>query len=399
MAGPLDGIKVVDASLVVSGPLAAMMLADQGADVIRVESLGTGDTLRGPNFLRGGLTSFYANCNRGKRGIAVDLSHKDGRAIVHRLIEEADVFIENWRPGTAERLQLGEPRLRELNPDLIYCSITGYGPTGPYAQRRAYDPIIQGVTGHTAIQLNPDVPIRDLVRNIVADKSTAYTAAQAIVSALFARDRGAGGQLVEVPMLDASLAFFWPDGMIAHTFQGEDKPAGRGLYDVYRLWETADGHLSYFAANDKEHHALFRSLGHPEWVEDPRFATVADRAIPENFAELGQLLMREIGSKTTSELVERMVEEEVPVGPVLTLEEIFDNPQIKHNEAILDFEHPTAGAYRQARPAARFSKTPQDPRRHLPPLLGEHTEEVLRELGYDDDQLGSLRASGVVPAS
>jgi crotonobetainyl-CoA:carnitine CoA-transferase CaiB-like acyl-CoA transferase len=388
MAGPLEGIKVVDASMVVSGPLAAMLLADQGAEV--------GDTLRSQNFTRGGLTAFYANCNRGKRGIALDLRQAEGREVVYKLVADADVFIQNWRPGAAERLELGEPRLRELNPDLIYCSVSGYGPTGPYAQRRSYDPIIQGVSGHTAVQLNPDVPIRDLVRNIVADKSTAYTAAQAIVSALFARERGAGGQLVEVPMLDASLAFFWPDGMMAETFQGEDKPRGRGLYDVYRLWDTADGQICYFAANDQEHHALFRALEHPEWIRDPRFGTREERVKPENSEALGQLVTRELAARTTAELVDRFVEEDVPVGPVLSLEELFDDPQIRHNEAILEFDHPTAGRYRQARPAARFQKTPQDARRRLPPLLGEHTEEVLRELGYANEAIEALRGDGVI---
>jgi crotonobetainyl-CoA:carnitine CoA-transferase CaiB-like acyl-CoA transferase len=397
MPGPLDGIRVIDASMVVSGPLAAMMLADQGADVIRIESLDTGDTLRSQNYLRGGLTAFYANCNRGKRGIALDLRQPAGRAIAHELVKGADVFLQNWRPGTAERLDLGEARLRELNQDLIYCSVSGFGPTGPYSQRRSYDPIIQGISGHTAVQLNPEVPIRDLVRNIVADKSTAYTAAQAIVAALFARERGAGGQLVEVPMLDASLAFFWPDGMLGHTFQGDDKPRGRTLYEVYRLWETADGQLSYFTATEQEYHALFRALDHPEWSEDPRFATQKARAQPENWAELGQLVMQAFSMKSAKELVARMVEEDVPAGPVLTLDELYDDPQIRHNGAILDLEHPKAGAYRQARPAARFAKTPQDPNRYPPPLLGEHTEELLRELGYSDDRILALRAARVIP--
>ncbi len=397
MAGPLEGIKVVDASAVVSGPLCTMMLADQGADVVRIEPHGLGDVLRQPNFVRGGLAAFFANANRNKRSLVLDLSKLEGQEIVKKLVAEADVFVQNFRPGAVARLGLSEPDLRAVNPELIYCSISGYGPTGPYAQRRVYDPIIQGLSGHTGVQLNPEFPMRDLVRNIVSDKSSSYTAAQAITAALFARERGAGGQHIEVPMIDASLAFFWCDGMIGHTFQGEDAPPGRGLYEVYRLSETADGHLVYFAATDVEFHGLFRALGHPEWADDPRFATVQARRDPAAFAELGEKIADAIRSFPTQELIDRMVAEDVPVGPVLSLEELADDPQIVHNESILEFEHPTAGRFRQARPAARFDKTPQDPRRRLPPLHGEHTEEVLRELGYADADLARMREEGLIP--
>jgi crotonobetainyl-CoA:carnitine CoA-transferase CaiB-like acyl-CoA transferase len=398
MPGPLEGIKVVDLSAVVSGPLCTMMMADQGAEVIKIEAHGVGDVLRLPNFARGGLSAFFANNNRGKRSIVLDLSMPEGREIVHKLVRDADVFVQNWRPGAVDRAGLGEADLRAINPDLIYCSISGYGPTGPYAQRRVYDPIIQGLSGHTSVQMNPEVPIRDLVRNIVSDKSSSYTAAQAITAALFARERGAGGQHIVVPMLDASLAFFWSDGMIGHTFQGDEAPPGRALYDIYRLWETADGHLMYFAATDSEFHGLFRAVGHPEWIDDPRYGTTDGRAVPENFAELGELLMNEIRTQPTKELIERMAAEDVPVGPVLTLDELDSDPQIQHNEAILEFEHPTAGRFRQARPAARFDKTPQNPRRRLPPLHGEHTREVLQELGYSGEDLERMQQEGLIPA-
>lgn len=399
MPGPLEGIKVVDVSAVLSGPLCTMMLADQGADVVKVEPPGLGDTLRLPNFPRGGLTPFYMNANRNKRSLVVDLGQDEGREILHKLVREADVFVQNWRPGAADRLGLGEPELRALRPDLVYCSISGYGPTAPYAQRRVYDPIIQGLTGHSGVQVNPDVPIRDLVRNVVSDKSSAYTAAQAITAALFARERGAGGQHVVVPMLDASLAFFWSDGMIAHTFLGDETLPGVPLYELYRLWETADGHLIYFAATDAEFEGLFRALDHPEWGEDERFNDAEGRGVPENREALGGLIMAAILGRPTQELIERMAEEGVPVGPVLAPDQIAADPQVVHNEAILEFDHPTAGRYQQAAPAARFDKTPQDPRRRLPPLHGEHTEEVLRELGYRDADLARARASGLIPAS
>jgi crotonobetainyl-CoA:carnitine CoA-transferase CaiB-like acyl-CoA transferase len=396
MPGPLEGIKIVDASAVVSGPLATMMLADQGAEVIKVEPTSVGDVLRLSPFERGGLTSFYANCNRNKRGIAIDLTTPEGLEIAQQLIREADVFVQNWRPGAAERLGLGAEALRTLNPDLIDCSISGYGPSGPYSGRRVYDPIIQGLSGHTAVQLNPEVPIRDLVRNIVADKSTAYTAAQAITAALFARDRGAGGQHIEVPMIDSSLAFFWPDGMLAHTFAGEDSPSGLALYQIYRLSQTSDGHLVYFAATDVEMHGLFRALGHPEWAEDPRFAVAASRSVLANAEALGEAIAGAMLTDTTENLLERLIAEDVPAGPVLDLDELFENSQLAHNESILDFTHPTAGEYHQARPAARFGATAQDPHRRMPPLHGEHTEEVLRELGYAEEKITELREAGTI---
>ncbi len=396
MSGPLDGIKILDASAIVSGPLATMLLADQGADVIKLEPTDVGDTLRLSPFARGGMTSFYANCNRNKRAIAVNLASEDGLAIALKLVAESDVFVQNWRPGAADRLGLGEEALRRINPDLIYCSISGYGPDGPYSQRRVYDPIIQGLTGHTAVQVNPEVPIPDLVRNIVADKSSAYTAAQAITAALFARERGAGGQHIDIPMIDASLAFFWPDGMLAHTFAGDDKPSGLALYQVYKLSQTSDGHLIYFAATDKEMHGLFRALGHPEWTEDPRFGVAASRSDMDNAIALGEKIAEAMLGETTEALLARMLAEDVPVGPVLNLDEVFNDPQVEHNNAILEFDHPTAGRYHQARPAARFAKTAQEPKRRMPPLHGEHTEEVLRELGYSAADLQRLSGDNTV---
>ena len=395
MKGPLEGIKVIDVSAVVSGPLAAMILGDQGADVLKVEPPKIGEVVRLPNFERGGLTSLFINCNRNKRSVTLDLSKPEGVEVMHQLVKEADVFIQNWRPGAAERIGLGSETLRSINPDLIYCSISGFGSTGPYADQRVYDPIIQGLTGHAGIQMSPDFPFPDLVRNIVADKSTSYTAAQAITAALFARDRGAGGQLIEIPMLDASLAFFWPDGMIKHTLENSEQLPGKSLYETYRLWHTKDGQIIYFVASQVEHEGLFRALDHPEWITDPRFATTETRMDPANAEQLGALLDEAIRSFGTEALLEKMAQHDVPSGRVLPLEEVFEDPQIQHNESILAFEHPSAGKYKQAKPAAQFSATPQDPRRRMPPLLGEHTEEVLAELGLSEAKINKLRSKGV----
>jgi crotonobetainyl-CoA:carnitine CoA-transferase CaiB-like acyl-CoA transferase len=393
--GPLAGIRVVDVSAILSGPLATMMLADQGAEVIKVEPPGIGDLMRISSFRRGGIAAFYANANRGKRSVVLDLGKPRAKQLLLELVRRADVFVQNWRPGAAERLGLGEPALREQNPGLIYVSISGYGDSGPYRDRRVYDPIIQALTGHVAVQRNPEFPVPDLVRNVVADKASAYTVAQAITAALFARERGAGGQHVRIPMLDASLAFFWPDGMMAHTLLGDGVAGGPTLYQIYRLQPTADGHLVYFTASDAESFGLFRALGHPEWCSDPRFGSLDERRKPENFAALGQLLDEAFRSWKTRELLERLVAEQVPAGPVHTLEDVLADPQVAHNGAVFEREHPSAGRMRESRPAARFDRTPGEPGRPAP-LHGEHTDEVLAELGIAPDERARLRADGVL---
>ena len=393
MAGPLVGIRVIDLSAVVSGPLAGMMLADQGADVIKVEAPGLGDILRGAAFSRGGLTAFFANTNRGKRSLVIDLQQERGREIVQELVKTADVFIQNFRPGAVNRIGLGEPELRKLNPDLIYMSISGFGDTGPYADRRVYDPIIQGLTGNVAIQRNPVTDFLDLVRNIVCDKSSAYTAAQAITAALFARERGAGGQHIRVPMLDAALAFFWPDGMLAHTMVGEGVVPGYPLYEVYRLTDTQDGHLIYFMASKVEFHGLFRALERPDLIEDGRFD--GPGMDPKDLLELGEILADEFRKWKTEEVTQRLVDEQVPVGPVLSLEQVLEDLQIQHNDAIVTREHPTAGRIREVRPGAHFSATvPELP--PIAPLKGEHNDEILAELGIEADERDRLRADGVL---
>ena len=393
MPGPLDGVRVIDFSGVVSGPLATMLLADQGADVIKVEPPDRGDLLRREAFSRGGLTSLFANCNRGKRSIVIDLRTPEGLAIAHDLVRTADVVVENHRPGVAERLGIGPDDLHPLRDGLVYCRITGYGPTGPRSEQRAYDPVIQGATGYVAVQCNPEVPIPDLVRNTEVDKASSYTAAQAITAALFARERGAGGQTIELAMIDAALAFLWPDAMMKHTFLGEGVKGGTALYERYQLSETSDGHVVIWTGADREWHALFRALGHPEWIDDPRFGR--GRARLEHGEELATLVARELRSRTTEEVLERLRAEDVPGGPVASLEAVHEDEQIAHNGTLYEAEHPTAGAMRQCRPAPHFSRTPLETM-PLAPLEGEHTGGVLRELGYDDARIDRLHAEGVV---
>lgn len=371
--GPLAGVRIVDFSAVVSGPFSTMWLADQGADVIKIEMGPDGDITRGraePNHHR--MAGLYVNCNRGKRGICLDVATAEGRAIVLELCASADVFYQNWRPGIVEKLGLGYDDVRAVRPDIIYVSISGYGPTGPYSQRRVYDPIIQGLTGHVAIQVNPDIPIPDLHRTIVTDKATALTAAQATCAALFARERGAGGQHLQVPMIDVGAAFVFPDGyQRAALLDDSWAPTTRTLAETYRLVATSDGHLTYFVANDKEIFGLFRALGHPEWTADARFDSASHRLA--NFDALGALIESGFADLTTAEAIEVLEREQVAFGPVLSLDEVPNDAQIKHNNAMRVREHPDLGRVREARQPVRFSSTPADEPGAIAPRLGSTT--------------------------
>jgi crotonobetainyl-CoA:carnitine CoA-transferase CaiB-like acyl-CoA transferase len=393
MPGPLSGVRVIDFSAVISGPLASMILADQGADVIKVEAPERPDLLRKEWYSRGGLTSMFVNCNRGKRSVVIDLQSEQGLEVAYALCEEADVVLENFRPGVMERLKLGPENLHARNPGLVYCRISGYGQTGPWSGKRAYDPVTQAVTGYVAIQNNPEVPIPDLVRNALVDKATSYSAAQSITAALFARERGEQGQTVTLSLMDAGLAFFWPDGMMKNTMLGDGVREGPALYDRYRLTETKDGHIVMWAGLDPEWHAVFRALGLPELCEDKRFAT--GRARAEDGEALGALLYEEFRKWTTADIVQRMEEEQVPGGPVLGLDEVPDNPQIRHNETIYEVEHPSAGRMRQCRPAPIFSRT-QAEHGAIAPLLGEHTDEILGEAGFSREQIAEMREAGAI---
>lgn len=392
MSGPLEGIRVVDFSGVVSGPLAAMLLADQGADVVKVEAPERPDMLRNEWYSRGGLTSLFANVNRGKRSVLLDLQDERGLEAAHELCRRADVVLENFRPGVAERLKIGPADLHALNPRLVYCRISGYGGSGPWSNRRSYDPVVQGLTGYVAVQKNPEVPIPDLVRNVVVDKAAAYAAAQAITAALFARERGEEGQTISLSLMDAGLAFFWPDGMMKHTFLGSGVKEGPALYDRYRLTETKDGFVVLWAGGSAEWHAVFRGIDRADLCEDERFAT--GRARARHNEELGILLYNEFKKWTSAELVQRMEEAGAPCGPVLELDEIPSNAQVRHNETIYEVEHPTAGRMRQCRPAPRFSRTRSEPGRPAP-LIGEHTDEILAEIGFSPEKIAAMRQAGV----
>ncbi len=374
MAGPLEGIRIVDATQMISGPFAAGLLGDQGADVIKIEPPEIGDPVRYFGAMRGGLSALFATSNRNKRSAILDVKDPDDLARIHALVETADIFMQNFRPGAAERIGLGEETLRARRPDLIYVSISGFGERGPYADHRVYDPVIQALSGMAVIQGNQGPP--HMVRTILPDKLTAMTAAQAITAALFARERSGGGEHIRLAMLDAMVAWLWPDGMWNHTFLGDgvanELPGGLNL-----AFESADGYITTGALTDKEWAGLARATGHPEWIEEPRFKTIPDRVA--HIEELLQLIADALRTRPSAEWIERLDAEQVPCAPILELDEVMENPQVAANELLEEFEHPAAGRMRAPRPAARFERTPADDRRPAP-TLGQHTEEVLAEL-------------------
>src|SRR5215469_226400 len=379
MLGPLHGYRIVDLTSMVSGPSATMLLADQGADVIKVENPQGGDHTRSAANRRAGFSASFLNNNRNKRSIALDLKAPTGVAALQRLIASADVFIQNFRTGVVERMGFGEAAVRALAPDIVYVSISGFGEQGPFAQKPVYDPLIQALSGLASIQGGADDARPRLVRTIVPDKLTGIVAAQAITAALLARERTGQGQHVRLSMLDAVVAFLWGSDMGSQTFVGDELPQQEAASFIDLIYETADDYISVAVQTDRQWTALTRALERPEWLEDPRFKTPALRQkhINERLAMTQEVLL----TRTAAEWLERLTAEGVPCAPVLTRTRMIKHPQVVANGIVVETDHPGAGRLRQARPAARFSGTPTAMRRGGP-ALGEHTDEILAELGY-----------------
>ena len=393
MPGPLQGIRILDLSNVVSGPMAVQILADQGADVIKVEQPHEGDIARQAGSQRGGVSALFTVLNRNKRSIVLDLHQASAKEVMFDLVKTADVLVENFRPGAMERMDLGYKGLSELNADLIYVSINGFGADGPYSNRRVYDPVIQGITGYVSTQTVARSETPDLVKNIVCDKATALTASQAITAALFARERGSGGQHVEVAMLDAGLSFLWPDGMWNHTFLGDGIEPMPRLSDIYRVTKTMDGYITYLTVSNVEWCSMCRAINREELGLDPKFATLASRL--KNIDKLGDILDAELGKWRTDEICRRLDAEEVPFAKVNSLDEVADDPQIRHRNSIREMEHEHGGTLRLPNPPARFGRTPSEIR-YLSPMLGQHTDQILAELGRSEAEIANLRAAGAV---
>jgi crotonobetainyl-CoA:carnitine CoA-transferase CaiB-like acyl-CoA transferase len=391
MPGPLTGYRIIDVTQMISGPMATMLLADQGADVIKVEPPGMGDLTRALGGPRG-MSPTFSVVNRNKRSIVINLKDRRGVELLEQLVAGADLFVQNFRPGVVEQMGIGEAALRRIKPNLVYVSISGFGESGPYVHKRVYDPVIQALSGLASIQGDPVSGRPRMMRLIIPDKVTALTAAQAMTAALLARERTGKGQHVRLAMLDAVISFLWPEAMAVHTFIGAKNVVTRPhVRDL--VFETADGYITVGVVSDAEWLGLTRALEHPEWLDDPRFKTPAGR-VKHADARL-ELTAEVIKTRTSAEWLARLDAEQVPCAPILSRTDLFTDPQIAANALIVELDHPHVGRIRQARPAARFDGTPAELRSPAP-LLGEHTDAVLAELGVSSEQLAALRTAGAV---
>ena len=402
MSGPLNGVRVVEMTSTVSGPMAAMVLADQGADVIKVEPPMFGDTCRYLGSSRAGMGGMYAVLNKNKRAVALDLKDETQKGVLLDLIRTADVLLENYRPGVLERQGLGYEALAAINPGLVYVSVTGYGQDGPYENRRVYDPLIQATVGMAATQ--GDLSGRpENVRTIMFDKITGLTAAQAITAALFQRTTTGKGQHLPISMMDSALYYTWPDVMWSRTLQGEGASYVGELADYFHVLKTRDGYVSVILIQDDSFQLVSVWRGSEAYL-DPRFASLAGRI---EHREAFIAAMEEMFADVTSEEVCDMLDSfGVPVARVNTLDTVHDDEQVIQQRSLVEVEHPQIGPMRLPRPPAQFEgQTPVDafPERHAA-FIGDHTREILEELGApealiagiekrDAEQAAQLRAA------
>ena len=390
--GPLNGIKVLDLTSMVSGPVAAAILGDQGAEVIKIEPIH-GEQLRHLGEPHNGVPATFFSCNRNKKSLAVDLKSEAGKKIFWALIDSADVLLQNFRPGAMERMGFAENTVRERNSRLVYVSISGFGEKGPYSHKRVYDPIIQGLSGATDIQADRGTGRPNMFRIILADKVSALTAAQAVSSALFHRERTGEGQHIKLSMLDATVAFFWPEGMQGLTFAEKETDVRKTFSSIDLIYETQNGYITISVISDKEWKGICVALNCEELISDERFVTslARRRNSEERRAVIGDLVER----WTSEEILEELDRNDVPCAPLLDRTELMDHPQLLASKTVEKIEFEGFGEVRQAKPAAEFSLT-QSEIRKAAPKLGQHSVEILQALGYDRNNLDQLLKAEVI---
>jgi crotonobetainyl-CoA:carnitine CoA-transferase CaiB-like acyl-CoA transferase len=394
-SGPLAGLRVLDLSRILSGPFATMIFADLGADVIKLENPSGGDDTRewAPPY-QGDQSAYFLSINRSKRGIAVDLKSDRGRDIAQRLADGADILVENFRPGAAARLGLGYAELSARNPRLIYASISGFGQTGPDAQRPGYDAIAQALGGVVSVTGDPEgEPVR--VGIPVADLGAAMWAAIGVLAALHARTTTGRGDWIDISLLDGQIA--WLTYVAGGYFASGEVPrrygSGHPAIVPYQALRTGDGHIMVAVGNDSMWQRFTPIIGLPDLAGDPRFATNPDRVVHR--AELIPLIEAALAARGSAEWAEEMSQAGIPAGAINTVDRALAHPQVVARDMVLTTEHPTAGTLRMPGSPIKLSHHTATVRRP-PPLLGEHTDEVLGELGYSASEIETLHVNGVV---
>ena len=371
-------------------PAATYQLATQGAEVIKVEDVTQGAELRYYGSHKGGMSAWCINANGGKRSIAVNLRAEQGKEILWRLLADADVMIQGFRPGALERLGFGSDAVRARHPNLVYCSSSGFGPEGPYADLPVYDPVIQALSGWAGAQTTDDGP--SLIHAMVADKIAALTTAQALCAALVQRAATGTGLHVEMSMLEANIGFVWSDTMMHASLLDDDATHRPNLAQTYRLLRCRDGSIAVTAGTDTQWAAFGNALDRPDLVADANLATAAGRA--SNVEAWYEAMDSAVAPFSMDEVVRRLRGADVPVAPVLDPAQVADDPQVASQNLLREIDHPVAGRVRQPRPTAAWFGGDVSP--GPAPLHGEHTDELLTQLGYDDAAVSELRKAGTV---
>ena len=388
---PFEGITVIEFSTMITASLAAMMLGEQGARVIKVEPTETGDPLRYIGAAKGGISSIFANCNRGKESIRLDLKSPDGQEIIREMATDCDVVIHNFRPGVMDKHGLGTEKLRSINPRLVYIAISGFGTKGPLSSSPAYDPVIQAHSGMTAAQGSGG---QAFIKNLMCDKLTAYTAFQAVSSALYVRERLGKGQHIDLSMLDSAMFFLFPDAFQNHTLLDEDVVAQPLLSDMlYDMTLTKDGGLTISAATEAQRAGVLRALGKESMMEDERFNSL--EKLIANLQEYRGILAKSFSELTTSEALERLQKNDVPCARCHTLDEALSQEQLQASDSVQIQDHPLMGKLRTVRTPARFNGEALSIGNPAP-AHGQQTDAILESFGFDDRKIAQMREDGVI---
>ena len=393
--GPLTGIKVIDLTAMVSGPVATMMLGDQGADVIKIEPL-SGELMRSVGAPNNGMTTSFLCSNRSKRSLTINLKDIEGIKIIKELIKNADVIVQNFRPGTMKRMGLSYEEVKKINSNIIYTSISGFGDKGPYSKQRVYDPIIQALSGLADIQRDQETKFPKMVRTIIPDKTTGMAAAQAISSALFYRERYGKGQHIKLAMLDVMIAYLWPEGSSSLSFVGKESDPSSGQMGLDLVFKTNDNKfITAGAVTDKEWLGMCNAFDRKDLLVDPRFNTPRSRF--DNKTERRLIVAQEIKKHNANDILQKLATNEVPSAPILNREELLENEQVLQNKIIEFHDSNIFGKIRSPRPAPIYSETPLSGEQ-LAPLLGENSIEILKELNYSDDEIKKFIKENVTSA-